>query len=148
MNHTVDKTGWGEGPWNTEPDYLHWMDEATGLPCLIVRNSFGGNLCGYVGVSTGHPWFEREHEGVDADVHGGLTYSAHCQGHICHATDSHDVVWWLGFDCGHFNDCAPGMDAYSKSHGMDRMKGFQIYRDIDYVKRQCAQLAQQAKEAA
>ncbi len=34
---TVDKTGWGEGPWQSEPDKRQWQDEATGLPCLIVR---------------------------------------------------------------------------------------------------------------
>jgi hypothetical protein len=51
---TIDKTGWGEGPWLGEPDKRQWRDPATGLPCLIVRSPSGA-LCGYVGVSVGHP---------------------------------------------------------------------------------------------
>ena len=26
---------WGEGPWNNEPDHAVWVDEATGLDCMI-----------------------------------------------------------------------------------------------------------------
>jgi len=50
---TVDRTGWGSGPWDGEPDKRQWQDEATGLPCLIVRTTLG-HLCGYVGVPEGH----------------------------------------------------------------------------------------------
>ena len=37
---TVDKTTWGAGPWQDEPDKKQWRDE-TGFPCLIVRNNGG-----------------------------------------------------------------------------------------------------------
>ena len=43
---TIDKATWGDGPWLTEIDKRQWQDERTGLPCLIVRNESGGNLCG------------------------------------------------------------------------------------------------------
>lgn len=49
-----DKSAWGPGPWQDEPDKRQWRDEATGLPCLIVRSPMGGNLCGYVGVPREH----------------------------------------------------------------------------------------------
>lgn len=49
-----DKASWGPGPWHDEPDKIQWVDEETGLDCLIVRNH-GGALCGYVGVPDGHP---------------------------------------------------------------------------------------------
>ena len=52
----MNKEGWGDGPWQEEPDKLQWTDAETGLPCLIVRNGVGA-LCGYVGVSEGHPLF-------------------------------------------------------------------------------------------
>lgn len=45
-----------EGPWTDEPDKAQWIDEATGLDCLIVRNGMG-TLCGYVGVDEDHPFF-------------------------------------------------------------------------------------------
>lgn len=52
--HHMDKSAWGPGPWQDEPDRIEWRDEATGLPCLIVRNP-GGALCGYAAVAPGHP---------------------------------------------------------------------------------------------
>lgn len=48
----IDKSGWGDGPWQDEPDKKAWVDE-TGLHCLVVRGPFGG-LCGYVGVPPSH----------------------------------------------------------------------------------------------
>lgn len=50
---TADKSTWGEGPWQSEPDKRQWQT-AAGLPGLVVRNQFGA-LCGYVGVPRTHP---------------------------------------------------------------------------------------------
>lgn len=75
---TIDKAAWGRGPWDTEPDKAQWVDAATGLDCLIVRNRMG-TLCGYVGVPETHPWFKTSYNDVDVDVHGGLTFSDQCQ---------------------------------------------------------------------
>lgn len=103
---TIDKSEWGRGEWLNEPDKMQFVDEATGLPCLIVRNS-GGALCGYVGVAEGHPFFGKgysdnasvEHvcdESCDAEggyhsysstvgghlsAHGGITFAAFCSSH-------------------------------------------------------------------
>ena len=46
-----------EGVWQEEPDYQHWVDEDTGLDCLIVRHPSSGHLCGYVGVPKDHSLF-------------------------------------------------------------------------------------------
>src|SRR5262245_60814744 len=101
------------GPWLNEPDRDEWRDPKTGLVCLIVRHSTGA-LCGYVGVPPEHPFFEMDYGNErmwSLNVHGGLTYSDHCSGHICHtpALGEPDTVWWLGFDCGHLLDYIPGM---------------------------------------
>lgn len=53
---TKDRSEWGAGPWSNEPDKVQWQDEATGLPCLMVRNHSGA-WCGYVGVAEGHPLY-------------------------------------------------------------------------------------------
>ena len=76
----VDKATWGPGPWQDEPDKEQWADEATGYPCLIVRNRLGA-LCGYVGVPEGHPWHGKDYDDIEPcpDVHGGLTYADSCQ---------------------------------------------------------------------
>ena len=122
-----------------EPDKLQWEDKATGLPCLIHRNH-GGALCGYVGVSKSHPYYEKNYNEVDVDVHGGLTFSDFCgeteesgRG-VCHVSDNHEKVWWLGFDCAHLFDVSPAYD-------YDLFEC--SYKDISYVKLQVESLAKQ-----
>jgi hypothetical protein len=77
----IDKSDWKRGPWNDEPDKIQWQDEATGLPCLIVRGPSGA-LCGYVGVAPDHPWhgkgYDELHEVADIEVHWGLTFAHGC----------------------------------------------------------------------
>lgn len=74
---TVDKSTWGNGPWQDEPDKRQWKDEATGLPCLIVRGPSGA-LCGYVGVAEGHSHFGKDYDNAPVEVHGGLTFASKC----------------------------------------------------------------------
>lgn len=147
------------GPWDDEPDYKSWTDESTGLPCLIVRNRFG-TLCGYVGVTKGHIFYERSYSSYREsdpergespedriEVHGGLTYSGECQVNVCHEPElgaSHDV-WWFGFDCGHAWDISPFMIKLDAEHGFPPTPG-QTYRDIAFVEGECAGLAKQLKE--
>jgi len=73
----IDKSDWSRGPWDSEPDKIQWQDEATGLPCLIVRGPVGA-LCGYVGVSPDHPLHGKEYDAADMEVHGGLTFADGC----------------------------------------------------------------------
>ena len=162
---TIDKSDWERGPWDDEPDKVQMVDEATGLPCLIVRGPVGA-LCGYVGVPEGHPWHGRHYDACGMgeksenydpnwypNVHGGLTFADGC-GHgddpakgICHipAEGEPDNVWWLGFDCAHAGDrtdmsYSPAMRDRYPHHG-------DIYRGLEYVKAECAKLAQQAIRA-
>lgn len=122
-----------DGPWQNEPDKAQWMDEETGLPCLIVRQGHSGHLCGYVGVPEGHPLYkvgywdcpakcgkEKYADGGDncthdhpdslVDVHGGLTFASLCQEDkdrgVCHTPGPGEPehVWWFGFDCAHSGD--------------------------------------------
>lgn len=152
--NVVDKSRYIQGPypWFLEPDKVQYQDETTGLPCLIVRGPWGF-LCGYVGVSKGHPSFGKKYHNVDSkfdiDVHGGLTYSDHCQPgpenkSICHKveSDEDDNVWWLGFDCGHALDISPGIP--------EDMRVLQDphreYRDLAYVEGEVKKLARQLYE--
>jgi hypothetical protein len=140
----VDKSAWPPGPWHDEPDKLQWTDTETGLPCLIVRNERMGNLCGYVGVSKGHPAFEQDyrHLPIDISVHGGLTFADRCSGDehgVCHVVEAgeDDAVWWLGFDCGHWDDVFP-------AYVMPRMVADRSsYKTVAYVQAECHELAVQ-----
>lgn len=147
-----DKSTWGEGIWQREPDKVQWVDEATGLDCLLHRNHMGA-WCGYVGVAEGNPHFMKPYADVDANVHGGLTFADFCQPHddatgegICHVAyeGRPERVWWLGFDCGHAFDLAPGMRAQLRELGhtsMHRVR--EVYRDIYFATSEVTQLAQQ-----
>lgn len=160
---TVDKSTWGHGPWQGEPDKLQWIDEATGLDCLIVRGPSGA-LCGYVGVPEGHPYFGVEYHGCTItpacgedycghrperaiEVHGGLTFSDFChegppECGICHTPveGRPDRVWWLGFDCAHSGDLTP---KYAADPNWPIRDGW--YKSRKYVEREVVQLAAQLK---
>lgn len=157
----VDRTGWPSGAWDDEPDRVEWTDEATGYPCLIVRHHFHGNLCGYVAVPPGHPLHGTPYQDVDeVSAHGDLTYSGACQGHVCHVPEpgEPDDVWWFGFDCAHAFDFLPGMEArmreiapYLVEQPADDDNDDPLvtrYRNLSYVRQECATLAAQLAERA
>jgi hypothetical protein len=168
---TRDKSGWGEGPWQDEPDKVQWIDEETELDCLI-RRSPGGAWCGYVGVGPEHPWYGLDYSGGCVndpkceeswcghspvslvDVHGGLTFSESCaeimseaEG-ICHVAElgRPDHVWWFGFDCGHYADLAP--DFARRFPDLASAFGEQTYRDRAYVETEVVALARQIARVA
>lgn len=149
----VDKSAWGDGPWQSEPDKVQWDDDDTGLPCLAVRHTTSGHWCGYVGVTAGHPWFGADYGTPDVDCHGGLTYAGHCvesdkEHGICHipGDGEPDSVYWFGFDCAHSGDMSPGHDSMLKGWRRDLVYFPEQYRTLRYVQVQCAELASQIQE--
>lgn len=166
MNPTIDKSTWGDGPWQTEPDRVEW--EHAGLPCLALRNHHG-NWCGYAAVPSGHPLHRKDFEDLDVDVHGGLSYANLCQDDrddgvagICHVPKPGEPadVWWFGFDCGHCFDFMPAMMAlmrvhhrlpsYVKDAPYDHARASAsedwhtvVYRTLDYVQAETNSLAEQ-----
>ncbi len=142
---TMDKSGWGSGPWQDEPDKKQWRDEATGLPCLIVRNGMGA-LCGYVGMPAVPLGFDTE----ELEVHGGITFGpTSCQegpeaDTIGHVDDDGQPVLWAGFDCAHCDDFLPGTAALlGNNYGL---RAHQVYRNLAYVEGQCRELAKQVSD--
>lgn len=149
IEHHIDKTGWPAGPWMHEPDKLNWRTKA-GLPGMIVRN-WAGALCGYVAVTAGHPDYEVNYNDVPAEVHGGLTYSDHCQGPICHVPEPGEPedVWWLGFDACHAFDYSPGLATEMALLGNRQVRTpgegatYETYRDLAYMQAEVESLAKQ-----
>jgi hypothetical protein len=108
--YAVDRSEWSGGPWDLETDdKVVWVDQETGLDCMMIRNGMGA-WCGYVGLPPEHPDHGKDYMEVwGYDVQGGLTYSESCSGNVCHVPEEgrpHDV-WWLGFDCSHSGDASP-----------------------------------------
>lgn len=162
----LDKSKWGDGPWQTEPDRIEW--EQHGMPCLMLRNRMGA-WCGYVAVNPGHRFYgvgyssctkkpqckksKRDHycdhtPGNLLNVHGGITYGNTCKDHICHVPKpgQPDNVFWLGFDCAHGGDVIPSMNelipkGITCMTMRDPFGG--TYKDVPYVKREVNRLAKQ-----
>lgn len=129
----VDRDGWAPGPWDGEPDEAAFRS-SVGLACRAVRSPEMGCWCGYVEVPRDHPWFGLEIDVLPGiDCHGGITFA--------------DVIgegWWIGFDCGHFMDVMPGMDAVlvrigARDADTPPMPG--TYKTLAYVRQECARLA-------
>ena len=148
----VDKSSWGHGEWQDEPDERRWVDAETGYPCEIFR-ALEGSLCGYVGVPPGHPSYGVRHRHVDVEVHGGLTFSMRLLA-------SETGLWWFGFDCGHPGDVSPNpdprfrnrrveMSIFAEAIGCDPDQANDrpdcVYRNIAYVTAQVESLARQLK---
>jgi hypothetical protein len=158
-NPEINKKAWGPGPWQDEPDKIHWIDPATDLDVLMVRNERNGHWCGYVGVTEGHPAFGMDYDDVpDISVHGGLTYADECletddpaKG-VCHVPfpGRPDHVWWLGFDCAHAWDLSPGRNSTLRKYGMTtyELEDKEVYRTRAYVESEIRDLAGQLKALA
>ena len=153
----INKSAWGPGPWQTEPDRLDFISH--GFACLALRHPHHGHWCGYVGVPEGHPRFGKESDEMgDLRFHGGVNYAEPCEGDICHtpAPGMPDHVWWIGGDFGHHYDISPGMEALlsgvvsdlstrdpEASRFLNCGHGRARYRDVAYVRHEIEQLAAQ-----
>ena len=137
MPRHIDRSGWGRGPWDDEPDRVEF--EHAGLPCLLTRSRVGV-WCGYAAVPPDHPWHGTHYGEVPVDVHGGLTYADACRGSIYHVPQpgEPDNVWWFGFDCGHLYDVMP-----SRPELEARYPGDAVYRGMAYVRAETTRLAEQ-----
>lgn len=104
---------------------ITWIDVDTKYPCIMIRNSWGGHLCGYVILPAEHPLHgvpERDIAVLGVEVHGGVTYAESAESLGGMATE-----WAVGFDCGHFCDKAQP-------------------KNEDYVRAEVIKLAHQLKE--
>ena len=112
------------GVWSGEPDLLEF--KVFGFECHAKRHDSMGHLCGYIQVDADHPWYGKDYDNVNADVHGGLTFSD---------------KGWFGFDCAHVGDLVPRMNHLANDDSGD------VYRGMGYVVGELINLAKQAKEA-
>lgn len=165
----VDKSAWGPGPWQAEPDREDFI--AFGFACLALRHPEHGHFCGYVGVPREHPYYGKPHGDIAGlEMHGyEVNYAAPCEGLICHtpAPGMPEDVWWIGGDFGHAFDKCPGRDArVREAREAARAKGLEIiarafeptpfdlqfrsliqYRPLPYVRAEIEKLARQLRDA-
>lgn len=165
----MDRSQWGDGDWQNEPDKVQFFDEESGYTCLIHRN-YCGAWCGYVGIPESHPYFGKGRCDPPVFIHGGLTYDGLCQQQphpygVCHQAypGQPERVWWFGFDCAHFGtDYIPSFTNEYLSMAEEIFKEFNelfsklsmnnffeqhgTYKNIAFVKAETKSLAQQLKQ--
>jgi hypothetical protein len=142
----VDKSKWGDGPWQKEPNQSSFVETNTGYHCYCVREMHAGHWCGYVRVPRSHSWYGfEEFTLVPVSVHGGLTWSRN----YSPFKPAKEGGWYFGFDCGHGSrDYQPGRVAFFKSLGTPESEYDptpDAYRDLNYVREQCLLVAVQLK---
>jgi len=113
-------------PWETEPDFLEFVDEGTGYRCFIQRHPELKHLCGYVELPKKHKLYGETN--VDNEFLLNLDENS--------LEISFTVDFVVGFDCGHAGDLVPGVKSFHE----------EVYRDIEYVTNECKNLAKQLKE--
>ncbi len=113
-----DKSGWGDGPWQGEPDRVEWREGS--YKCLVLRNQLGA-LCGYAAVPPGHACYGLEYDALNeagVDVYDGLSYSsaAGIESPVGHVELVSGRIagdeWWVGFSCTNYmRDVLPKHEA-------------------------------------
>jgi hypothetical protein len=120
VNERIPKAQWAPGPWHDEPDHLDWTDERTGLPCCINRQMIHGQLNGYAGVPTTHPFF-----GWNWDDH--IEYK---QGDL-YGKDADDIGLLNSFAFGHrLKHGTIWLGALMKAHGGINWSGELPWGDV------------------
>ena len=173
--HNPERRPSGEGPWNDEADKVSWVDEETGLGCIMLRQT-DGTISGYVGVGPDHPLFGYEADavpvGISGTVHGGVTYGRECEVNrferrahgkprqerytVCHTTfvrtiQEYRTVRTTENDFDHEDlwwfgfDTSHPGDLVPKARHIDRHDG-DVYRDQGFVYTNCIALAGKLKD--
>ena len=121
----------------------------SGLRALIIL-ARGSHHCGYVAVDKNHALHGVDYYSLvsDIDVHGNLTYSDE--------KDKYPGLWWFGFDCAHVGDRVLCEDRASQLSNVGQLSdllgggldsggtfGHGVFRDADYVEKECESMAQQ-----
>lgn len=154
------------GPWENEPDKVAWTDEATGYPCIVVRE-YTGEFGSYVSVPGDHPLSGFTTDALPSAISEGLhrpvTYSRGCdrttpeRRSICHVDHKgrltprahrelpqHDDAWWLGVTLDGPRDFCPNSN-YTPPLAAERGR---TYRDVSFAANQATLLARRLHEYA
>lgn len=157
---TIDKSTWGDGPWQDEPDVDAWRDEATGLECGMFRHPDVGTWTGHVFLPPTHPLYGLTRSDIwrhDIYVHGGVTWLERADS-VYSVPVPVGADWQaVGFHCAHAGDYQPGFDARLRAAIGGRVDGGEVavvggnvetYRDHAYARANVRLLAQQLANAA
>jgi hypothetical protein len=127
--------------WKNEPNEL--AGEYKNYVFFVKRNDVMGFLCGYVILPAWHMYYQQDdYFDLELDVHGGVTYADTAD----NLGEFPEVLWTIGFDCGHYLDLIPFMyNRYVQGPGEWRGQR-ETYKNMDFVIGQCQHLIDQLIE--
>ena len=124
--------------------------------CVVLFQSLC-HRCGYVGIPKGHSLYDiGDYDDIPVVCHGGVTYTSH----NLHGFDTCNDIFWIGFDCAHYNDGKDYeagrkyfADDISHIESMARWEELdkqypcgEEVRSQEYVEEQCRQMVDQLIE--
>jgi hypothetical protein len=130
-----------EGPWNTEMDYLAWIDSITFYPCLMKRN-FLGAWTGYVGLDEKHNLYGIDISGEEfryIEIALPLQYTLYLD-EDARAFSPPKKFWFVGIGCMGESDLVPNSQPKPKK---DKERISLTYRTQGFVIEQVGYLALQ-----
>lgn len=145
MTEPIDKSTWGDGPWQSEPDRDVWQDFRTKLECGVFRTADTGTWCGYVFLPPTHPLYgmtRADIKQLDIYVHGGVTWLKHAAGLFDRPASVGPDWQGVGFHCAHGDDYMPAMMAM-----LTFRRYADTYRDYPYARANVRLLAHQLAES-
>ena len=134
------------------PEDVLSRGEHLGFQWRVIHNGHGYR-CGYIRVPAGHPWHGLGYDDIEAECHGRLTFASHDR--PCANAEAADDGYWLGFDCGHYQDARdwslptePGFRELIKP--LEAMyptaHAGEVIRTTEYVEAECRSLCEQASQ--
>lgn len=73
------------------------------IECVTVLNTDICIRCGYIGVNSDHPFYNKNIEDILISVHGGVTWASRVAPLVETIQDRKDI-YWIGFDTGRSRD--------------------------------------------
>lgn len=136
-----------------EPDKYRFSWK--GFDCFIIRHPEYLCLNGYVAITKLSPRFYQkdcfDKDFPDIECHGGFTFSNSTL--KWWKIKKRKSAWWLGFDCNHYLDFAPGFvfttEKILGKECVDREElenGRSTYKNLDYVINECKGIVNQILE--
>ena len=123
-------------PWDKEPFKREF--EYKDFPCIILKHPTQHHLCGYIGIYSTNGLSNMPIDDINEfiNIHGGFTHYDSGNNINLPITVNNKLIFWLGFDCAHYNDYVPGLEEFQQfySYQMSIMNKENVtYKDGQFV---------------
>lgn len=128
-----NRSNWATGPWNNEPDLVLWDRHLTTYRVhYLTERGPTGCWNGYISVPSSLATVPTEVL-KNLQVHGGVCFGPATKNLSCYHLGGYEHLDWVGFDCAHSEDAAPGLSFYRYGR----------YRTLEFAYYQCEVMAAQ-----